>query len=379
MLRDCDVNLNISVVGRKWTLAMPSMIFITGTTGFVGDFLLEELLRIYPSKCKFVCLVRCERSTNALDRIRKNMLFYQIWKDEYQQRIIALQGDLAKSRFGLDVEIYDSLAHQIDIIFHCGATVNFVLPYNQLYGPNVCGTREIIYFSTHHPSSCIPIQYISTISVLSEDVDKEISIDETSPNRLLSGYAQSKWVAEKLISKASHVGVPVVIYRLGLICADSRTGACNPHDLYTMLFGGMAKMGCYPESAIHFRLNGLAVDFTAKSIVYLSGREKDVYGNIYHVMNPNNEIRFEDVIDGMRRCGIELKSVSNDEWKKKMNDGSSPVESVGELFSESGLREKSNVLSEKYCNAVCALLCPLFDKEYLSRWLGFIIHNIVRR
>jgi hypothetical protein len=95
-------------------------------------------------------------------------------------------------------------------------------------------------------------------------------------------------------------------------------------------------------------------------------------------MNPNNEIRFEDVIDGMRRCGIELKSLSNGEWKMKMNDRSSSVESLGELFSESGLRERSNVSSEKYCNAVCTLPCPSFDKDYIYRWLYFILHNIIR-
>ena len=45
--------------------------------------------------------------TNALDRIRKNMLFYQIWKDEYEERIIALRGDLGEVHFGLDDETYD--------------------------------------------------------------------------------------------------------------------------------------------------------------------------------------------------------------------------------------------------------------------------------
>ncbi|CAF5168645.1 unnamed protein product, partial [Rotaria magnacalcarata] len=92
------------------------MVFITGTTGFVGAFLLAELLTTYPSKCKFVCLVRCESSENPLDRIRENMLFYEIWKDEYEQQIIPLQGDLEKNHFGLDDESYQSFTHQIDII-----------------------------------------------------------------------------------------------------------------------------------------------------------------------------------------------------------------------------------------------------------------------
>ena len=113
-------------------------------------------------------------------------------------------------------------------------------------------------------------------------------------------------------------GVQVVIYRLGLMCADSRSGACNEHDLYTMLFDAMLKMSCYPKSAAYSQINGLPVDFAAKSIVHLSGMGEDVYGKIYHVVDPVGEIKFQDIIDGMRRCGIEMKGVSDNEWKMKL-------------------------------------------------------------
>jgi thioester reductase-like protein len=380
LVNDSNLDLDITVDGCKSSTISPSMVFITGTTGFVGAFLLAELLTSYPSQCKFVCLVRCDVSINPLDRIRETMSFYQIWKDDYQQRIIPVRGDLAHIHFGLDDETYQSLVHQIDMIFHCGATVNFVLPYNQLYGPNVCGTREIIHFSTYNSSACIPIQYISTISVLPPGIDKEISIDETSPDRLMGGYAQSKWVAEKLISKASNCGVPIVIYRLGLICADSRSGACNPHDLYTLLFDGMMKMSCYPESAIHKHLNGLPVDFTAKSIVYLSNIGADGYGKIYHVINPIDEIRFEDIIDGMFRCGIEMKSVSNEEWKMKLrtlNEQNSVLGTVTKLFLDNIFEKEDIVSGDQFYNAISGLHWPLFDQDYVLNWLRFIIYHII--
>jgi thioester reductase-like protein len=198
----------------------------------------------------------------------------------------------------------------------------------------------------------------------------------------MGGYAQSKWVAEKLIAKASRCGLPVVIYRLGLICADSRSGACNPHDLYTLLFGGMMKMSCYPESGIHSHLTGLPVDFTAKSIVYLSGMKRVVYGNIYHVINRNSAIQVEDIMDGMRRCGIELKSVSNDEWKMKlktMNDQSSAFESVEQLFSDGVFRKRDKISANQFHSAVCTLDCPSFDKDYVLQWLRFILHSVIEK
>ena len=365
---DARLDFNVTVNQHKSTDGSPSMIFITGTTGFVGSFLLAELLTIYSSNCKCLCLVRCQSSIdNPLDRIRQNMLYYQIWKDEYEHRIIPLRGDLSQFHFGLDDQTYQSLAHEIDVIFHCGASVNFIFSYSQLYGSNVYGTREIIRLATHIPSSCIPIQYISTTSVLTDDIEKETSIDETSADRLIGGYAQSKWVAEKLIGEAGRCGLRVVIYRLGLICADRRTGACNRHDLYTLLFCRIMKMRCYPKTIIGCRFNGLPVDFTVKSIVYLSTRIGSVYGNIYHVMNEKNGRTLEDVINGIRNIGIELKDVSYEEWKTKMkimNDEDTVVESVVKLFSESRFREQSSLSCEQYRQAISTFDFPSLDQEY---------------
>jgi thioester reductase-like protein len=380
LLNDSQLNLDITVGERKNIGATPSMIFITGTTGFVGAFLLAELLSVYPSECKLVCLVRCESMMNPLDRIRQNMLFHQIWREDFQERIIPLQGDLGKTRFGLDIETYESLANQIDIIFHCGAIVNFVLPYSTLYDSNVCGTREIIRLATY-TSTCIPIHYISTVSVLSSNVNNEVSIDEISPDGFVNGYAQSKWVAEKLMARASRLGLPVVIYRLGSICASTKTGACNRNDLYTLLFTAMMKINYYPETLANARLYGLPVDFTAESIVYLSRVQPDIYGKIYHVLNPNNQVLFTDIIDSMCCCGVQLKCVSLEEWRIKLKvicDRDSPFEFIEEFFHENSFNERCQISAEHFYTSISALNLPSLNDIYLMKWLTFILENIAR-
>ena len=44
--------------------------------------------------------------------------------------------------------------------------------------------------------------------------DDDISVFH---NRLTDGYSKSKWVAERLVSRASQRGIPVIIYRLGTL------------------------------------------------------------------------------------------------------------------------------------------------------------------
>ncbi|CAF2079598.1 unnamed protein product [Rotaria magnacalcarata] len=378
MSKDSELSLEINISKHKNSILPPSLIFVTGTTGFVGAFLLAELLLAHTSDCKFVCLVRCESSTNVMDRIRQNLLFHKIWKDDYQERIIPLQGDLEKTCFGLDNETYDSLAKQVDIIFHCGAAVNFVFPYHKLYGSNIFGTREIIRFAAH-ATTCIPIHYISTLSVLSSNVNKELSIDEISPDGLLNGYAQSKWVAEKLMATANRFGLPVVVYRLGSICASTETGACNRNDLHTFLFTAIMKLSYYPETIVNARLRALPVNFTAKSIVYLSRIQYDVFQQIYHVLNPNSEILYKDIIDAICRCGIQLKSVSFEEWRielKKLSHGDSPLESIAEFLNENIDKQNCTISAEQFCDSISKLEFPSFNNLYFMKWMNFILDNI---
>ncbi|UJR28959.1 hypothetical protein I4U23_010176 [Adineta vaga] len=292
------------------------------------------------------------------------MLFYQIWKDEFQERIIPLQGDLSKPRFGLDNELYEALANEVDIIYHCAAAVNFILPYSKLYDSNVRGTYEIIHLATYK-STCIPVHYISTISVLSNGINDEVSINQISPNGLNNGYAQSKWVSEKLITRASDLGLPVVIYRLGSICASMKTGACNRTDLHTLLFSAMMKTSSYPYTIINSRFQALPVDFTAKSIVYLSSLQPDTNGKVYHILNPNTKIVFADIIESMYLCNIPLEHNSLEEWQiklKTISDQNSQLEAAEGLLCSNSFNEFHNISARQYISDVStAMEFPSLD------------------
>jgi thioester reductase-like protein len=101
---------------------------------------------------------------------------------------------------------------KIDVIYHAGAVVNWINSYSSLKQPNFYGTVEIVKFAIHKKLKTV--HYVSTIGVAGTHEHQFISADHI---HLLNGYSKSKYVAEKFISHAASQGIPVSIYRPGMI------------------------------------------------------------------------------------------------------------------------------------------------------------------
>lgn len=67
-------------------LAQVSSILLTGATGFLGVFLLYELLEQFAPSHVF-CLVRDEDQKHALSRIQIELEKCLLWKEDYKNRI----------------------------------------------------------------------------------------------------------------------------------------------------------------------------------------------------------------------------------------------------------------------------------------------------
>ena len=144
---------------------------------------------------------------------------------------------------------YSSLsAASIGAIYHNGAVVNFSQPYAILRAANVDGTAEVLRLACGGRRKTV--HYVSTISVLSgEESGRQLAEDAPLPGppRRAGGYAQSKWVAERLLDAARGRGVLVRIYRPGTITGDSVSGVCNPDDFLYRFLRGCLAMGSAPE------------------------------------------------------------------------------------------------------------------------------------
>src|SRR5262249_52950884 len=92
----------------------PSHIFLTGATGFLGAFLLHDLLQ--QGQAEIHCLVRAQDAAEGMRRIQQKLTEYGIWDPAQAHRVVPVPGDLTKPLLGLATQRFESLASKIDLI-----------------------------------------------------------------------------------------------------------------------------------------------------------------------------------------------------------------------------------------------------------------------
>jgi amino acid adenylation domain-containing protein/thioester reductase-like protein len=315
-----EATLSFECCPEIWSgrlITEPERILLTGATGFIGTFLLAELLK--QTAADIYCLVRTPDINEGQRKLQQALERAYLWQPEFQSRIHIVPGDLAQPRLGLDEATFADLAEQIEVIYHNGAAVNMLYPYEALQAANVQGTREIIRLATSGPVKTL--HYISTLSVfahkgetLVQRVREQDNIDEYH-KYVRGGYAQSKWVAEKLVSIARSRGLPVVIYRPGRVTGHSQTGAWRDEDTLSLMIRGCIQLGMSPALASD-TLEMVPVDYVCQAIVALAKR-KTSPGQAFHLYNPATT-RVRDVIAWIRELGYDIQQVEYAIWQAEL-------------------------------------------------------------
>ncbi|KAF4634176.1 hypothetical protein G7Y89_g3934 [Cudoniella acicularis] len=297
------------------SLSTASNVLLTGATGFLGAFLLTDLLE--NTSARILCLVRFTDPTEedapaGVARIRKNLLDLGLWHDSILERIEVLPGNMAHKRLGLTPDAYKELAANVQVIIHAGAVVNLVYPYAALRDANVGGTREVLRLASQSGAT---LQYVSTNGVLPPRNDawpesSMIAVDEV-PEKLVDGYGQTKYVAEQQVYEAGRRGIPVRILRAGTISGHSTSGSTNTYDLFTALIVESLYLGYYPDIT-GWRAEMTPVDFVSKAIVHLSN-DVDTKQRVFHLGDPK-PVETKSLFDELARLGYPTQRLEWDKW-----------------------------------------------------------------
>ncbi|MBD2120460.1 non-ribosomal peptide synthetase [Trichocoleus sp. FACHB-262] len=290
-------------------------LLLTGATGFLGAFLLAELLR--QTTATIHCLVRAEDEPIAHQRLQRSLQTYKIWQDEWRDRIVAIPGDLAQPNLGLSVAQFQFLAETLDAIYHNGAWVHHALPYASLRVANVVGTETVLRLACQHRTK--PVHLISTNSVFAPTAKSGVQTvwEQDIPNLEAvpdNGYVQTKWVAERQVMNARDRGLPVAIYRPGRISGDSQTGVFNANDFLYQLIIGCVQLGSAPEGEMP--IDFIPVNYVSQAIVHLS-LQPTALGQAFHLVNPH-PLSAEHLIHKIRSLGYPLQRLPYSEWRSQL-------------------------------------------------------------
>ncbi|WP_328898079.1 non-ribosomal peptide synthetase [Streptomyces sp. NBC_00236] len=290
--------------------------FLTGASGFLGAFLLRDLIETTGGPVD--CLVRAEDAHRAAHRLRTNLERYGLWDPRYADLINPVPGDLAARGLGLSPADRTALVRRLGPVLHNGAHVNFAAAYGDLRAANVAGTEELLRLLADSDSP--GMHYISTTGVYAPAPGpRPVTITESTPtgpsSALPDGYAQSKWVAEQVIGLARERGLPVTVHRPGRISGDTSTGACQDRDLLWQLVKGCLQARAVPDLP-YGSTDWVPVDYVSAAVVALSvsGRTG---AETYHFTNPEAP-GLDRVFEAATRLGHELRTVPAEQWRARV-------------------------------------------------------------
>jgi len=308
-------------------------VLLTGATGFLGRYLaLQWLERMDLVDGKVICLVRAKDDATARQRLDATFdsgdpKLLDHYRSLAADHLEVLAGDKGEANLGLDHATWQRLADTVDLIVDPAALVNHVLPYSELFGPNVVGTAELIRIAL--TTRMKPYTYVSTIGV-GDQIEpgkfvEEADVRQMSPTRKIAdtyanGYGNSKWAGEVLLRKANDLfGLPVSVFRCDMIMADTTyAGQVNVPDMFTRMMlslvaGGIAPYSFYELDAdgnrqrAHF--DGLPVEFIADAISTLGANVVAGF-ETYHVMNPYDDgISMDTYVDWLVEAGYQIARV----------------------------------------------------------------------
>ena len=379
---------------KEEQITQPCNILLTGATGFLGAYLLDELLKT--TKAKIYCLVRADNEHEALKRLQQNIDKYQINVSNINSRIIPICGNLEQPLLGLSVEQFQSLSEQIDTIYHSGAEVNFAKSYSAMKAANVMGTQEILRLACDG-NKLKPLHYVSTVAVFSligySDQPKILYENDDINNHEKYiyadiGYTQSKWVAENLVWIAKSRGVPVTVFRTGFLMGHSKTGhTYTDHYLFRLI--KWCLYSTHFPNLVSQKLELIPVDYASKTIVHLS-KQKQSLGNPFHIVPIHSQnITFIDLFNLISSYYYQLNKVPYQQWideiiHDSINNQNNPLFPLLGLLTEKV--DGDLTIMESYQNtpdldcqntlnglANTSINCPPMNAQLIDTYLSYLI------
>ncbi len=266
--------------------------FVTGATGFIGRFLVANLLK--RGEPVYVLV----RKTSA----KKLVALRDYWGADEKQ-VIGVIGDLGQKKLGVaDVDL-KKLKGKIKHLFHLGAIYDLTAGAEDQQVANVEGTRHAVQFAEAVQAGCF--HQVSSIAAagLYDGVFREDMFEEAE--ELDHPYFRTKHDSEGIVRRECKR--PFRIYRPSAVVGHSKTGFIDKIDGPYYFFKTLQKMrqllpAWMPMIGIEGgRLNLVPVDFVADAIDHIA-HKRGLDGQCFHLTDPE-PYRLGEALNIFARAG----------------------------------------------------------------------------
>ncbi|KAI1279702.1 hypothetical protein F5Y07DRAFT_396750 [Xylaria sp. FL0933] len=326
------------VAGKAGRPAAPNhkqTIMLTGSTGGLGSYLLDQLVR-NPAIKKIVCLNRAQDGGAKKQEKQRNDRGFA-WDSEHTRKIEYLHADLSKDKLGLSHDTYKALLKKTHRIIHNAWPVNFNIS-TETFEPQLRGVRHLADFAAEAEHR-VAVVFISSIGTVHNwdmnrgSVPEERLKDWSLPS---NSYGLSKMAGSLILDDAAAVGdFPAASIRVGQIAGpEAGVGTWNKHEWFPSIIASSLYMGVLPRDlGSNNRIDWVPVERVARLVLDVVGavpdqrtEAKETKG-YFHAVNPSAMTWGKITPFVQQYYGSRIKQlVSWQEWVDRLENSSSTDE-----------------------------------------------------
>lgn len=266
--------------------------FVTGGTGFIGRFLIDNLLK---RKGTIHVLVRKD-SMKKFEALAKQ----RGWD---RKRVLPVVGEMTAPKCGLPAAQLRALSGKVKHFFHLAAIYDMAAKPDALHAANIDGTRNALDLAAALKAGCF--HHTSSIAAagMYPGVFREDMFEEAEG--LDDPYLRTKHESEGLVRAEKRIKWR--IYRPGMVVGHSKTGEIDKIDGPYYFFTFLKKLRqalppWMPTLGIEGgRVNIVPVDFVADAMDHIAHKPR-LDGHCFHLTDPE-PLRVGEALNTFARAG----------------------------------------------------------------------------